>query len=104
MLFWLPSVTAYGTVGHWISGKIASELLSDAAKKYIAELVPDLAQACLWADQIKGNPSYRWSFHLHYVNPIDDKPPETCSYQPGPRDCPNGNLTDFRRMSCKFDS
>ncbi|KAI9095108.1 S1/P1 nuclease-domain-containing protein [Phlyctochytrium arcticum] len=71
-------VLAYGRVGHWLTGWVAQHYLTPEAIDYVHELLPaqngSLAEACLWADEIKRGGAYRWANKLHYVNP-----PEECN-------------------------
>ena len=89
----VASVYAFGRIGHSLTGSIAQQLLSPAAKTMVSTLLPefhgDLSRAATWADEIKSDRSYDWSKPLHYVNPANDNPPDTCSYL-GEIDCPHG--------------
>lgn len=87
-----PLVLSYGRVGHALSGAIAQELLNQDGLNLVTTLLGDkfngkLSSACNWGDQIKSDHSYDWAKKLHYINPIHDDPPRTCSYHPGPEDC-----------------
>ncbi|KAI8913946.1 S1/P1 nuclease [Powellomyces hirtus] len=69
----LPAtVSAYGRIGHWLTGEIAHHLLSAPAKEWTNALLPEydgsLARAALWADEVKPP----WSKSHHYVNPPRD--------------------------------
>ena len=52
-------------------GQIAQELLSPAAKAEIARLLPEyngnLENAAVWADHIKKETQFAWSYSLHFV-------------------------------------
>ncbi|KAI8916225.1 S1/P1 nuclease [Gorgonomyces haynaldii] len=76
-------VAAYGKVGHWLSGKIASSFLTPEGQKLVQELLPKpLETEATWADEIKSRPGYRWASPLHYLDPEDDFPPNKCTYDP----------------------
>ncbi|KAI9009559.1 S1/P1 nuclease, partial [Gaertneriomyces semiglobifer] len=74
--------------GHWMSGWIAEQYLTPQAVAYARYLLPrqngSLADACLWADEIKGLPRrpYDWSNSLHYINPVSE-----CKQSIEPSDC-----------------
>ncbi|KAJ8326222.1 hypothetical protein QVD99_007611 [Batrachochytrium dendrobatidis] len=89
----IHGVCAYGKLGHWLSGRIAQELLNTESTALALQLLPQyhgqLAGAASWADEIKSKPAFSWTKSLHYINPVNDHPPEQCSYEPGSRDCPN---------------
>ncbi|KAH6592563.1 hypothetical protein BASA50_008014 [Batrachochytrium salamandrivorans] len=91
----ITGTAAYGRIGHWLSGRIAQELLSNESALLAKQLLPqyhgNLADAASWADVIKSKPEYIWSKNLHFINPINDHPPEQCSYNPGERDCPDNH-------------
>jgi hypothetical protein len=93
LLALLGPACAYGSLGHWLSGRVAQEFLSPNALDLINSVVPEykgsLGDACNWADQIKSRPSYRWANRLHYLDPINDDPPRKCAYQPAV-DCSDG--------------
>jgi hypothetical protein len=87
------AVGGFGKIGHSLTGKVAQAFLSPKSAILIDKLLPEYAGqlegAAVWADQIKSNRSYDWAKSLHYVNPVDDNPPGTCSYR-GSSDCPTG--------------
>lgn len=86
-------VHAWGFTGHEITAQIAQSLLTPTAFEAVRDLLPSyyngsLSRIASWADVIKRRPEYRFSGHLHYVNPADD-PPSFCRYIDGQEDCPN---------------
>ena len=89
----LQLALGYGRIGHSLSGQIAQELLSPAGKALVETLLPafdgKLSRGATWADEIKSNHKYDWAKKLHYINPVNDNPPTTCVYHPGPEDCPD---------------
>lgn len=64
------SALGWGREGHQIVGSIAEANLNDKAKAAVKDLLGDksLADVSTWADEIRGDPDYRWAKPLHYVN------------------------------------
>ena len=79
--------SAWGEEGHQIVGAMASARLTPEARAAVVALLgnDDLATAGLWADQIRGDPSYDWAKPYHYVNL-----PRTAQSVDLDRDCPTG--------------
>jgi hypothetical protein len=76
VLFSVPqSIKAdWGKTGHRATGEIASQYLSNKAKKAIDQLLDgaSLAMVSIYADEIKSDPKYREFGPWHYVNyPFD---------------------------------
>ncbi|KAF8624988.1 hypothetical protein AX15_005620 [Amanita polypyramis BW_CC] len=82
-------VLAWGAAGHEIVATIAQIHLHPSAYPTICSILnytspnPDeppchLAVVATWADRIRFR--MHWSGPLHYVNAIDDHPPETCLF------------------------
>jgi len=65
----LPAL-AWGPIGHRAVGQIAEERLSAKAQQAVHGLLGDesLAEASLWADQIRSDDQWRVSSPWHYVN------------------------------------
>lgn len=61
---------AWGADGHRIVGTIASSDLTPAAAAAVRDLLGDqtLADACVWADEVRSDPRYDWVAPLHYIN------------------------------------
>ena len=61
---------AWGADGHRIVGTIASSELTPTAAAEVRALLGDqtLADACVWADEIRSDPRYDWVAPLHYIN------------------------------------
>ena len=61
---------AWGPIGHRAVGQIAEERLGAEAQQAVRALLGDesLAEASLWADQIRSEPQWRMSAPWHYVN------------------------------------
>ncbi|SPO24901.1 related to Nuclease Le3 [Ustilago trichophora] len=95
----LPSVCAWGIVGHQIVATIAQTQLHPAIREQLCSILPNytrypshwpasetkevhehchLAVLAGWPDTIRSR--YPWSGQLHYVNPVDDHPPKQCFY------------------------
>lgn len=79
---------AFGPDGHRIVGQIASQHLTPAVARQVAQLLQNqpLAEVCNWADEMRGQPGYETTGPLHYVN----LPPRERTYV-AERDCRNGN-------------
>lgn len=80
---------AWDKLGHALVASLAERQLSPKARAQIAQLLPDqpeprLAMIASWADEIRGEPQYRETGALHYVNFAGE-----CRSDP-PRDCPDG--------------
>lgn len=69
--------------GHQLVASIAQRLLTDKTLTALSKIVEptplDLSILAPWADRIKHTHAYWWSGTLHYINPIQDFPPGTCS-------------------------
>lgn len=61
---------AWGPIGHRAVGQIAEERLSAKAQQAVRDLLGDesLAEASLWADEIRSDARWRVSSPWHYVN------------------------------------
>ena len=71
VLLLMPAVAyGWGADGHRIVGEIGTHYLSPAAKANVKALLGNksLADVSTWADEIRGNPKYRWASPLHYAN------------------------------------
>ena len=63
---------------------MAFDFLSLQVRGKVEEMLPERFKnnteaAANWADSLKGNSSYSWSFPMHYVNPTNDNPPHYCA-------------------------
>lgn len=67
---------AFGSRAHRVAGYIAEPQLCRNAGDALAELIPgsNLAQAGLWADQIRANTKWDFARPWHYLNVPDDVP------------------------------
>ncbi len=61
---------AWGEDGHKIVATIGTAMLTEDAQKALRELLGDesVADAAVWADQIRSDPQYDWITPLHYIN------------------------------------
>lgn len=75
---------AWGPIGHEVVATIASNLLSQSQVENVLSIVgaDSLASVANWADQVRSEPSFKWSAPLHYINTPDNQ----CSYDYS-RDC-----------------
>ncbi|KEP50031.1 S1/P1 nuclease [Rhizoctonia solani 123E] len=76
---------SWGAAGHEITATIAQIHLLPSAQEEICKILPSnfncrLSGIAAWADKIRGLPQFRWTSGLHYVNPLDDWPPEKCAF------------------------
>ena len=67
-----PLASAWGQIGHRVTGKIAEPYLSEQARAAIAEILPNesLAEASTYADEMRSNPDSFWqkvAGPYHYV-------------------------------------
>lgn len=92
-----PRAAAWGYDGHCACGMIASQHLTPAAEAMVKALLasepesgyPNLGLASRWADDIKGNPDYKWASPWHYIN----LPPGSTHYDAKLHDDPaKGNV------------
>ena len=69
--------------GHQLVASIAQRLLTSKTQLLLSQIVApnvlDLSILAPWADRVKHTHAYYWSGSLHYINPIQDYPPGTCS-------------------------
>lgn len=70
--------SAWGQIGHRVTGKIAEQYLSPEAKAQIAALLPNetLAEASTYADEMRSNPDEFWqktAGPFHYVTVPEGK-------------------------------
>jgi hypothetical protein len=69
--------------GHQLIGSIAQKLLTPKTENSLSRIVHpsslDLSTIAPWADRVKHTHAYYWSATLHYINPIQDFPPTTCT-------------------------
>ncbi|KAG1819347.1 phospholipase C/P1 nuclease domain-containing protein [Suillus variegatus] len=85
----IPSVSAWGAVGHEIIATVAQMHLHPSVMPILCDILNykgncHLAPVAAWADRIRGLPQYRWTGPLHYIGATDDYPSETCAF-PGER-------------------
>lgn len=66
----------FGAKGHRLAGHVAELRLCDSAAQTYAEILPDtsLAEAGLWADQIRSDPDWDFVRPWHYMNVPDTTP------------------------------
>ena len=79
---------AWESPGHQLVAELAERRLEPATRAAaLALLAPEgsdsLADVAAWADAVRGEPAYRSTGPLHYVNMPD------CTFEPA-RDCPDG--------------
>jgi hypothetical protein len=81
-----PVAHSWGPIGHIAIATIAQNNLSNHSLCSIQHLIPeqDLPSIANWADHIKNQPEWHWSYPLHFI----DTPDWACNYVPT-RDCYN---------------
>jgi len=90
----IPQAYAWGAVGHEIVATVAEMHLHPSVMPKLCNILQSpssiavkechLAPVAAWADQARGQPKYRWTGPLHYINAADDYPSTTCAF-PGPQ-------------------
>ncbi len=78
---------AWGPEGHRITGEVATAFLKEQTKAEIARILGNqsLAEAALWADDVRNEEKYEWTKPLHYINV-----PRRALELDMKRDCENG--------------
>jgi hypothetical protein len=74
------AVSAFGNFAHRLIAKLVWERLEPATRTGIRSLIGDQSfnsLAC-WADEVKHQPEYTWTQHLHFADMPDD-PPMYCA-------------------------
>ncbi|KAH9941195.1 phospholipase C/P1 nuclease domain-containing protein [Epithele typhae] len=98
-----PTAYAWGAAGHEIVATIAQIHLPRPVLNLVCDILHpslnlsspsaraahsyppcSLAPIAAWADQIRSKPQYRYTASMHYINAVDDDPPEECVF-PGPQ-------------------
>ncbi len=67
---WALPVFSWGANGHRIIGQIAQNNLTEQASNEVTKLIgsASLAQISTWADEIRSDPSWRYTSPWHYIN------------------------------------
>lgn len=78
---------AFGAKGHQLVCDMAYQLVSASSRQHLDTLTNkagynDFASACVWPDEVRSQPEFRWSAPLHFVNFPRDKDEVTAA------DCP----------------
>ncbi|WVW83859.1 hypothetical protein I302_105881 [Kwoniella bestiolae CBS 10118] len=79
----LPTVLSWGAAGHEMVATIAQIHLHPSTRQKLCDILPaeancHLAPIAAWADQVRNR--YRNTAPMHYINGIDDFPPEKCAF------------------------
>lgn len=84
-LYLSASALAWGPVGHRAIGQLAEQRLSVGARQAVRDLLGDesLAEASLWADEIRSEPRWQVSSPWHYVNIPDGQAYDRTRRDPG---------------------
>lgn len=88
----IPSVYAWGQLGHQTIGLIAqSYLLPDTIEKvqfYLNDTTPTyMGNIATWADSYRYLPEGAFSYGYHFIDSEDAPPPDSCKIE-YPGDCP----------------
>ena len=82
----VPAVVAWGGGGHIATARIAQHRFTAQAEQLAVQLLPEykgeIYNIASWADQIRDQANYTWSYGLHFA----DQPDWTCNYDVD-RDC-----------------
>ena len=79
----LPSVQAWGSLGHMTVAYLAEHLVAPRTELYMQRILDNpsapgyLGSIATWADSYRYTKDGRYSAHLHYID-ADDSPPWTC--------------------------
>jgi len=106
-------VSAWGSLGHQLTGAIAQKLISPDTYTKVKDLLPaewsgNMSRSATWADEVKRTKGYAgWSPPLHFVD-IKDNPSESCLPYDGARDCADGHcligaIANYTaRLDCQY--
>ncbi|KFY69496.1 hypothetical protein V496_00202 [Pseudogymnoascus sp. VKM F-4515 (FW-2607)] len=111
----LPSVQAWGSLGHMTVAYLAEHLVAPRTEVYMQRILNNpstpgyLGSIATWADSYRYTKDGRYSAHLHYID-ADDNPPWRCGLDIA-RDCADefcivsaiGNYTS-RLMDADLDA
>ncbi|PQE14177.1 nuclease s1 protein [Rutstroemia sp. NJR-2017a BVV2] len=86
----IPSSYAWGTLGHYTVGYVATNFVSTATKTYFQKILSDtstdyLATVATWADSYRYTTAGSFSAPFHYID-AQDSPPSSCGVEYS-RDC-----------------
>jgi hypothetical protein len=86
----LPTVTAWGALGHETIALVAQNYVSDDTKKFCQALLGDTSDTYLgsvasWADSYRATSAGKFSAPYHFID-AEDNPPTACNVDLD-RDC-----------------
>jgi len=86
----IPSVLAWGNIGHRTVAYLAEKYLDAGATTYVAALLndQDISDAAVWPDQVRKTPEFKYTAPWHFID-AEDHPPENCTVH-FHRDCKPG--------------
>jgi S1/P1 Nuclease len=89
----VPSVHAWGTLGHQTVALLAQQYLLPETISAVQEILNDttpiyMGRNALWPDQYRLTPEGKFSEGFHYIDGLDGPPPESCMISLS--DCPAG--------------
>jgi hypothetical protein len=90
--FFLGLSWGWGRLGHQMTALIANKFLSPEALSGVSDILKSktMMEISTWADEMKEEKKYQWSYPLHYCNLNNPDEPNSCSFSMS-RDCPKGN-------------
>ncbi|WWC61822.1 uncharacterized protein I303_104407 [Kwoniella dejecticola CBS 10117] len=79
----LPTALSWGAAGHEMVATIAQIHLHPSTRQKLCDILPaeancHLAPIAAWADTVRNR--YRNTAPMHYINGVDDHPPDTCEF------------------------
>lgn len=120
IVFFTTQSAAWGITGHQIVATIAQTQLHPAVRAQLCSILPNftrydshwpasadgkvqthchLAVLAGWPDSVRF--PYPWSGQLHYVNPVDDHPPQHCVYGETGWSSPNNVLSSLSNYTSR---
>lgn len=120
VILFAGSSVAWGITGHQIVATIAQTQLHPTVRAQLCSILPNFTQYdSYWPASAEGKPSthchlavlagwpdsvrfrYPWSGQLHYVNPVDDHPPQHCAYGETGWSSPNNVLSSLANYTSR---
>ncbi|BFZ57502.1 hypothetical protein PYCC9005_004554 [Savitreella phatthalungensis] len=87
LLICSPATFAWSFLAHELIAQVAEPLLTERAAAEVKDILGGtqrLQDIAAWADIVKGQPQYRYTSALHYINFKGDEPPEHCAFDYSP--------------------
>eukprot|EP00049_Salpingoeca_infusionum_P009924 m.168737 g.168737 ORF g.168737 m.168737 type:complete len:301 (+) comp14483_c1_seq4:191-1093(+) len=86
------AVYGWGAIGHQTVAEVAQRMVSNTTNGMVTQLLQgnSMANVSTWADDVRSQPQWEWTFPLHFIN----TPDQLCSYE-YTRDCNFNGVKDF---------